>query len=63
MINIQDIEFECRGSEFRLRVPEVQISVSETVAVVGPSGTGKTTILNLIAGILVPSAGRMSIQD
>jgi len=60
MIDIQDIEFEYHGSDFRLRVPEMQVPRGETVALIGPSGSGKTTILNLIAGILVPQRGRVT---
>jgi len=29
---------------------------------IGPSGTGKTTLLNLLAGILVPSSGAIEID-
>jgi putative ABC transport system ATP-binding protein len=29
--------------------------------VVGPSGTGKTTLLNLLSGILVPQAGQVTV--
>jgi ABC-type lipoprotein export system ATPase subunit len=60
MIDIQDMEFQYRGSDFRLRVPEMQVARGTTVAVIGPSGSGKTTLLNLIAGILVPHAGSVS---
>ncbi|MFA9439104.1 ABC transporter ATP-binding protein [Uliginosibacterium sp. sgz301328] len=35
----------------------------EFVAVIGPSGCGKSTILRLIAGLLRPSAGTVSIYD
>jgi putative ABC transport system ATP-binding protein len=35
----------------------------EKVAVIGPSGTGKTTLLNLIAGIIVPGQGHIHVND
>ena len=60
MINIKDMEFAYRGSDFRLRVPDMRVSRGAAVALIGPSGSGKTTILNLIAGILVPHAGCVS---
>ncbi|MBB2707793.1 UNVERIFIED_ORG: putative ABC transport system ATP-binding protein/lipoprotein-releasing system ATP-binding protein [Rhizobium esperanzae] len=36
-----------------------KIKAGETIAIVGPSGCGKTTLLNLIAGLDVPSSGRV----
>jgi molybdate transport system ATP-binding protein len=34
-----------------------------TLALVGPSGGGKTTILNMIAGLVTPDQGRIAIAD
>jgi molybdate transport system ATP-binding protein len=34
-----------------------------TLALVGPSGGGKTTILNMIAGLETPDQGRIAIDD
>ena len=33
------------------------------ITVIGPSGTGKTTLLNLIAGIILPNRGHIPIDD
>ena len=40
-------------------VGSFRLDDGEQVALVGGSGTGKTTLLHLIAGILVPDAGRI----
>ena len=40
-------------------VPEFTLSDGEQVALVGGSGTGKTTLLHLIAGILAPDSGQI----
>lgn len=61
MIDIDAMTFAYSGSDFRLNVPRLTLAKGEKVAVVGPSGTGKTTLLNLIAGIAVPSSGEISI--
>ncbi len=37
-------------------------STSGVVALFGPSGAGKTTVINAVAGLIRPDAGRISIQ-
>ena len=59
MIHIEKLEFRYEDSSFELCVPELTVEEGEAVAMVGPSGTGKTTLLHLIAGILLPSGGRL----
>ncbi|MCB0310088.1 MAG: ATP-binding cassette domain-containing protein [Bdellovibrionales bacterium] len=38
-----------------------EISVGETVCLLGPSGTGKTLILKMILGLIEPTQGRISV--
>ncbi len=59
MIKISQLEFGYRSGDFQLRIPELSIERGSTVAVIGPSGTGKTTLLNLIAGITATTKGRI----
>lgn len=40
-----------------LPLPDMEIAVGESVALVGPSGAGKTSVLRTIAGLLTPDAG------
>ncbi len=61
MIELENVEFAYRSGRFRLRVPAMQVGPGERLAVVGPSGTGKTTLLNLVAGILRPTAGTIRV--
>lgn len=61
MVRLEDVTFAYPSGDFRLRVPELSLAPCERVAIVGPSGTGKTTLLNLIAGILTPDAGRIEV--
>ena len=43
-------------------VPEFAVGQKQQVALAGESGSGKTTFLHLIAGILKPDAGQISID-
>ena len=38
-------------------------TAGRSLALVGPSGGGKTTLLNMIAGLVTPDAGRIAIGD
>ena len=38
-----------------------EVSPGEVVGVLGPNGAGKTTTLRMLAGILTPTRGRVSI--
>src|SRR3954451_13684138 len=40
---------------------DLSIDRSETVALLGPNGAGKSTTVNLMLGLLTPSAGRVSV--
>lgn len=42
---------------------DLVIADGEFVCLVGPSGCGKSTLINLIAGLELPSSGRVSVGD
>lgn len=51
------------GGAFRaLSGVELWVSPGELACVVGPSGSGKSTLLHLIAGLDVPTAGRITVS-
>jgi phospholipid/cholesterol/gamma-HCH transport system ATP-binding protein len=50
------------GSNVVLDRVDLTIHKGEALAIIGPSGTGKSTILRLIAGLLVPDSGQIYIQ-
>lgn len=66
------MRFECRNlsKSYRIRsglvtaLEDVSILAEghEFVGIVGPSGCGKTTLLKLIAGLIEPSSGTVSIE-
>ncbi len=59
MIRFDDLRFSYGDQAFALRVAKLSIDRGERVAVIGPSGTGKTTLLQLMAGIAVAQVGRV----
>ena len=62
MIDVDNVTFGYRVGGFRLDIAELGVEAGEKVAVIGPSGRGKTTLLHLLAGVLVPSAGRVAVD-
>ena len=50
------------GSKVILEGANLQIYSGEAVGVIGPSGTGKSTILRIIAGLTAPDAGEVYIH-
>lgn len=62
MIRLRDVTFAYPKDGFRLRIGELDIGAGQHVAVAGPSGTGKTTLLNLIAGLAVPLTGQVKVD-
>jgi multiple sugar transport system ATP-binding protein len=49
------------GSTRVLQTVSLTVEPGEFVSLVGPSGCGKTTLMRIIAGLELPSAGRISI--
>ena len=61
LIEIRDLDYS-RGSLRIFRGLNVDIRRGEVTAVMGPSGTGKTTLLRLITRQLLPDAGTILID-
>lgn len=49
------------GSNHVLRGVDLQVKHSENVAVLGRSGTGKSVLIKIIAGLLKPDAGKVVV--
>lgn len=61
LLEFADIGF-CYGDRLVLRQISATVSHGECIALVGPNGVGKTTLLRLAAGTLSPQAGEVRLQ-
>ena len=61
--------FETGGKQFRaelgdtLRIPALKVEEGEFIAIVGFSGTGKTTLISLLAGLIEPDKGGIIFKN
>lgn len=61
-IRLEDVHFEYPGSRGgAIHDITLAIEPGEAVGVVGPTGSGKSTLVSLILGLLEPDAGRVTI--
>jgi len=58
----QNVSFGYSNSQLVLKNVSFQVNPGETIALVGPTGAGKTTIINLLARFYEPTAGRVLVD-
>jgi putative ABC transport system ATP-binding protein len=56
-LQLQDVRFAYRPDRLILDIPALAISSGESVFIYGPSWSGKTTLLGLLAGVLKATSG------
>uniref|UniRef100_UPI0024082AB5 ATP-binding cassette domain-containing protein n=1 Tax=Psychrobacillus antarcticus TaxID=2879115 RepID=UPI0024082AB5 len=63
-ISIQDVCFSYPNSEsYALDQFSINIEKGEIISILGRSGSGKSTILRLLAGLEIPTRGSFTIQE
>ena len=63
MLQILNLKFQYPNGAFQLNLPKLQIKQGAKVALIGSSGCGKTTLLQLISGIKSPACGNIQVND
>lgn len=61
VLTIEGLEF-AYADRLILRMQQLHLAAGESCTVLGPSGCGKTTLLHLIAGLLKPTRGSVTIN-
>ena len=62
-VRLEDVSFSYIRDEKVLKNISFEIMAGDTVAVVGPTGAGKTSLVNLIPRFYDPTSGRILIND
>lgn len=61
-IELIDVSFDYGGSEWALRDIDLVLDPGKSLAITGPSGAGKTTLIDVLLGIITPSSGSALIS-
>lgn len=63
MVALENVFFQYPDAEFRLNIDNLSFEQGSKTAIIGTSGYGKTTMLNIIAGIITPQKGSVKVND
>jgi len=61
-VELRDVGFEYQTGRPVLQGISMEVGPGKTVALVGPTGSGKSTIVNLVAKLYLPTAGEIRID-
>ena len=66
MVSIKNVEmiYDDNGTKIEaLKLKKLEIKNGEKVAFIGSSGCGKTTLFNMISGMITPTKGSVVVED
>lgn len=62
LVEIHDLHFQYNGNKAVFKGVNIEIPRGKVTTIMGPSGTGKTTLLRLIGGQSQPSQGKIIVD-
>ncbi len=62
MISVKKLSF-AYTADVQFSFPDVNCAANNNLLIIGDSGKGKTTLLHLLAGLLQPTSGSITIND
>src|SRR6187399_2866702 len=60
IVSVSGVSKTYAGGSVALQHVDLEIRRGEIFALLGPNGAGKTTLINIICGIVTPSAGQIT---
>lgn len=63
MVHVEGIQFRYGKDSPKLDFPDFRCAAGEHMLLLGDSGTGKTTLLHLLCGMLRPESGVLRVAD
>ncbi|MBL6645958.1 MAG: ATP-binding cassette domain-containing protein [Flavobacteriales bacterium] len=61
MLKTQGLRYQYAGADTALAFPDLHMDKGDELLLLGASGTGKTTLLHLVAGMRTPTAGSVTL--
>ena len=62
-IKMSNVSFKYDKSDFKLSIPHFELKKSQIIGILGESGSGKSTFIDILCGLLEPQKGIFWIND
>ena len=62
-IKLEDVKFSYTKDSAQIKIPEFYLEKGDKISIMGESGQGKTTIMNILAGLYPLNNGRLLIDN